>query len=43
MMEKISLTVCVKNKAVLHRVREEKNNLYKIEEIKTKWTGHVKE
>jgi hypothetical protein len=30
-IEKNSLTVCVKNEAVQHRAREEKNVLHKIE------------
>jgi hypothetical protein len=41
-MEKISLTVCVKNEEVLHRVKKERNILHTIKKIKAKWNGNVK-
>jgi hypothetical protein len=41
-MEKISLTVCVKNEEVLRRVKEEKNVLHEIKRRTFKWIGHVK-
>ena len=41
-MEKISLTLCVKNEEVLHRVKEEINILRTIKIKKAKLIGHVK-
>jgi hypothetical protein len=40
-MEKISWTDRVNNKAVLHRVKEERNILRTIRRSKAKWIGHI--
>jgi hypothetical protein len=40
-MEKISWTDRVKNEAVLHRVKEERNILHTIRRRKANWIGHV--
>jgi hypothetical protein len=40
-MEKISWTNHVKNKEVLHRVKEERNILHTVQEMKANWTGHI--
>jgi uroporphyrinogen-III decarboxylase len=39
-MEKISWTDRVKNKDVLHRVKEERNILHTIKRRKANWIGH---
>jgi hypothetical protein len=40
-MEKISWTDHVRNEEVLHRVKEERNILYKIKRRKGNWIGHI--
>jgi len=40
-MEKISWTDHVKNKEVLHRVKEERNIIGRIKKRKAKWIGHI--
>ena len=40
-MEKISWTERVRNKDVLHRVKEERNILRTIERKKSNWIGHI--
>ena len=40
-MEKISWTYRVRNKGVLHTVKEERNNLHKIKRRRANWIGHV--
>ena len=40
-MEKISWTDHVRNKEVLHRVKEERNNLQKLKGSKANWFGHI--
>jgi hypothetical protein len=40
-MEKISWTDRVRNGEVLHRVKEERNILYKIKRRKANWIGHI--
>jgi hypothetical protein len=40
-MEKISWTDRVRNKDVLHRVKEEKNILHRIYRRKANWIGHI--
>jgi hypothetical protein len=40
-MERISWTDRVRNKEVLHRVKEERNVLHKIKRRKANWIGHI--
>jgi hypothetical protein len=40
MMEKISWTDRMRNEALLHRVKEEKNILHTIKRRKANWIGH---
>ena len=40
-MWKINWTYRVRNEEVVHRVKEERNILYKIKRRKTKWIGHT--
>jgi hypothetical protein len=40
-MEKICWTDLVNNKAVLHRVKEERNILHTIRRGKANWIGHI--
>jgi hypothetical protein len=40
-MEKISWTDRVRNEEVLHRVKEERNNLHTIKRTKANWIGHI--
>jgi hypothetical protein len=40
-MEKISWTDRVRNEEVLHRVKEERNNLHTIKRRKANWIGHI--
>jgi hypothetical protein len=40
-MEKIIWTDRVRNKEVLHRVKEERNILHTIKRRKAKWIGHI--
>jgi hypothetical protein len=40
-MENISWTDRVKNKEVLHRVKEERNTLRTIKKKKANWIGHM--
>jgi hypothetical protein len=40
-MEKISRTDSVRNEEVLHRVKEERNNLQTIKRRKADWIGHI--
>jgi ppGpp synthetase/RelA/SpoT-type nucleotidyltranferase len=40
-MEKMSWTDRVRNEEVLHRVKEERNILHKIERRKGNWIGHI--
>jgi hypothetical protein len=40
-MENTSSTDCVRNEEVSHRVKEERNILYKIEGKKTIWIGYI--
>jgi hypothetical protein len=40
-MEKISWTDRVRNEAVLHRVKEERNILHTIKRRKANWLGHI--
>jgi hypothetical protein len=40
-MEKISWTDRINNKAVLPRVKEERNILHTIRRRKASWTGHI--
>jgi hypothetical protein len=40
-MEKISWTACLKNKEVLHRVKEEGNILHIMKRRKAEWIDHI--
>jgi hypothetical protein len=40
-MEKISWTDRVENEEVLHRVKEERNNLHTIKRREANWIGHI--
>ena len=40
-MEKISWTNHVENKEVLHRVKEERNILHTVQQMKANWTGYI--
>ena len=40
-MEKISWTDRVRNEEVLHRVKEERNNLHTIKRRKANWIDHI--
>jgi hypothetical protein len=40
-MEKISWTDRVRNEEVLHRVKEERNNVHTIKRRKANWIGHI--
>jgi hypothetical protein len=40
-MEKVSLTDHIKNEAVLHRVKEDRNILHTIRRRKANWIGHI--
>jgi len=40
-MEKISWTDCVKNKEVLHRVKDKRNIVGRIKRRKANWIGHI--
>jgi hypothetical protein len=38
---KISLTVCVSNEAVLHRVKQERNMIHTVTRREANWIGHI--
>jgi hypothetical protein len=40
-MEAISWTDCVKNKEILHDVKEDRNNLRTIRRTEANWIGHI--
>jgi hypothetical protein len=40
-MENISWTDRVRNEEVLHRVKEERNNLHTVKRRQAKWIGHI--
>jgi hypothetical protein len=40
-LEKINYTNCVRNKEVLHRVKEERNILHPVKRRKANWIGHI--
>jgi hypothetical protein len=40
-MEKISLTDCVRNEVLLHKVKKERNILHTIKRRKARWIGHI--
>ena len=40
-MEKISWTDRVRNKEVLHRVKEQRNILHTVKSRKANWIGHI--
>lgn len=40
-MRKVDWTYRVKNEEAVHRVKEERNILYKVKQRKTNWIGHT--